>query len=130
MQGGWEVKVDLKSNRLYITLAGTIRKTEAEKIYTEVRFGAQDLQKGFTVITDFRKCRVGHLAGVPVFMKIMEYLTMCGVGKTIRVVGKSNVLIKQITRVTSRVKDYSPIYVSSLEEVEEVLSSPDEEDKS
>ncbi len=106
---------------------GSISKKEIEEIYTEIRFGIQDLQAGFDVITDLRQCKIGHLAGISTFKKIMEYLVENDVNRVVRVVGKSKVIFKQMSRITSSVSSYSPIYVSSLEEMEEVLSSQSRE---
>ncbi len=121
--GTSKVVVDIKKNRLYITLGNTIRKGELEKIYEDIRSGVQDLDSGFDVITDLRECTVGHLTGILTFKKIMEYLAENGVNRTVRVVGKSKVLFKQVSKITKSVKGYHPIYVSSFDEMEELLAS-------
>ncbi len=118
-----KVVVDIKKNRLYITLGGTVRKGGLEKIYEDIQLGVQGLESGFDVITDLRQCNVGHLAGIVTFKKIMEYLSANGVNRTVRVVGKSKVLLKQISKITKSVDGYHPIYVSSFEEMEELLAS-------
>lgn len=38
-----KVRVDMRKNRLYCTVAGKITKADMEKFYTEVRFGVADL---------------------------------------------------------------------------------------
>ncbi len=116
------VLVDVEYNRLYINLLGAISKKDIEQIYTDIRFGVQDLQAGYDVITDLRHCKIGHLAGIPTFKKIMGFLSANGVNRVVRVVGTSKIIFKQISRITDSVSGYSAIYVSSLDEVEEVLS--------
>ncbi len=119
-----KVIVDLEKNRLYIHLNGAVCKKDIERIYADIKFGVEDLQAGFDVITDLRHCKIGHLAGIPTFKKIMGFLAANGVNKVVRVVGKSKVILKQMSRITSSVRAYSPLYVSSFEEAEDVLSSP------
>ena len=118
-----KVRADIKANRLYITLSGTIPKKEVESIYTDVRFCVADLKPGFHVITDLTEARIGHLIGIPTFIKIMEYLSANKVGRVVRVVGKAKVLLQQMSRITAAVKGYKPSYVSTLEEAEAIISS-------
>ncbi len=123
---GAKVRIDVANNRIYITLSGTINKRKVEKIYTDIRFGVQDLQTGFDVITDLRECRVGHLAGLSTFKNIMDYLALNGVSRTIRVVGKSKIIFKQMAKITQLVSGYTPICVDSMEEAEQLLRSEEE----
>ena len=117
-----KVKADLKRNRLQVTLSGSISKKEMENLYTEIRFGVADLKPGFSVITDLRQCRIGHLSGVAIFMKINEYLSSKQVGAVIRILKKKNLLFKQLSRLAARNAPYEVIYVSSEEEAEAKLA--------
>lgn len=117
-----KVTADIKKNRLYITLAGTINKSAVESIYTDVRFCVADLQPGFDVVTDLTEAQIGHLLGIPTFIKIMEYLKTHGVGRVVRVVGKAKSLFRQISRITESVQVYRPTYVATRAEAEELLS--------
>jgi hypothetical protein len=63
------VTVDLKKNRLYITIAGRLNKKDLDGLYTDIRFGVADLQPGFTVINDLTKCTLAALSGLPTFKK-------------------------------------------------------------
>lgn len=116
------VFVDDELNRLYINLVGSIRKEDIEQIYIDIKDGVKDLKTGFDVVTDLRQCRLGHLAGVPTFRKIMGYLSANGVNRVVRIVGKSKIVFKQISRITDSESRYSPIYVSTFEEMEELLA--------
>ena len=121
-----KVRADIKKNRLYITLSGTIPKKEVESIYTDIRFCVADLKPGFHVITDLTEARIGHLVAIPTFIKIMEYLSASQVGRIVRVVGKAKTLLQQMSRITATVKGYKPSYVSTLDEAEVMVSSFEE----
>ncbi len=117
-----KVTSNMEKNRLVITLVGTIRKSEMERIYTDVRFCVQDLQPGFHVITDMQNCKIGYLSGALVFKKIMEFLISKEVGKVVRITGGSRSLLNQMVRMSQSISGYSPEYVSSPEEAEKVLA--------
>ncbi len=125
-----KVTANIKKNRLVITLAGTIRQSELERIYTDIRFCVQDLQPGFHVITDMQSCKIGYLSGALTFKKIMEFLMSKKVGKIIRITGQSRTILNQMVKLSQTVMGYSPIYVSSPEEAEEALTDKDESDVS
>lgn len=117
----YKVTSDIGRNRLLIELSGTIRKKDLGALYTDVRFCVADLQPGFDVITDLRACRLGHLSGIPEFKKIIQYMIHSKVRTTVRVVGKTSLVLKQISRITKVIPGYKPIYVSSIEEAEQQL---------
>lgn len=117
-----QVYSDIGQNRLYIILRGTISKAEITTIYTDIRFNVADLQPGFSVITEMSSARIGQLAGVPTFKKIADFLTASEVGTIVRVTGKPNLITKQLRRLTERIQGYTPIYVQTLEEAEQVLA--------
>lgn len=115
------VKVDVANNRLYIFIVGEITKSSLDQFFTEVRFGIADLKTGFNVITDLTKCHMGHLSAVPTFRKIMHYVSSNGVKEVIRVVDNKNLIYPQTINLESRIQGYSPMYVSSMQEAEELL---------
>ena len=123
VKSGSKVRADIKHNRLYITLAKTASKKELEKIYTDVRFCVADLKPGFDVITDLSQCTLGHLSGIPIFRKIMDYLVQHRPGEVVRVVGKMSVLFKQLIMLATRFQVYKPVYVNTVEEAEERLAN-------
>lgn len=118
----YKVTADINKNRLFIELTGIIRKKELKALYTDVRFSVADLKPGFDVITDLRASTIGQLSGISEFKKIMQFLISNQVGTTIRVVGKTSLILKQVTRITKSISGYSPIYVSTIEEAEELLA--------
>ena len=118
-----KVTADINKNRLIIDLYGTLRKADVEEIYTDIRFGVRDLKSNFAVITDMRECRIGYLSGIEVFRRILSFLQENKVGKVIRITEKKSVSHYQITRFTAAISGYSPVYVESFEEAEEILAS-------
>ena len=123
VRSGSKVRADIKRNRLYITLSVDASKKELEKIYTDVRFCVADLKPGFDVITDLSQCTLGHLSGIPIFRKIMDYLVQHRPGEVVRVVGKMSVLFKQLIMLATRFQIYKPVYVTTVEEAEERLAN-------
>ncbi len=123
VKSGSKVRADIKRNRLFITLPASVSKKELEKVYTDVRFCVADLKPGFDVITDLSLCTIGHLNGIPIFSKIMDYLVQHRPGEVVRVIGTTSVLFKQLIRLAGRFQSYKPIYVDSLEEAEERLAN-------
>jgi hypothetical protein len=119
-----KVTADLKKNRLCITFASAVTKTELNTVYTDIRFCVADLKPGFDVITDLSRCTIGHLSGLTTFKKIMDYLVVNKVGRVVRIVGGTNIVFKQLLAIATKFQSYKPIYVASLQEAEEVLRDP------
>lgn len=115
------VKVDVARNRLYIFIAGEITKKSLDQFFTEVRFGIADLKPEYNIITDLTQCHIGHLSAIPTFRKIMHYVSSHGVKDIIRVVNSKNLIYRQAINLASQIQGYSPMYVSSMDEAEELL---------
>ena len=129
MAGGGQrsqVYADIPKNRLYIVLKGMVTRKETEGLYTDIRFIVSDLTPGFNVITDMTEGRIGHLSGVPVFKKIADYLLASEVGTIVRVTGEQTVMSKQLRKLTELIQGYTPVYVTSMDEVESVLKKMEE----
>ncbi len=118
-----KVVADIKKNRLYITFDQDVLRSDIEGIYTDIRFCVADLQPGFDVVNDLSNSRLGHLSGIRTFMKITDFLAANQVGKVIRVLGKQSILFKQITKLSRKIEGYKPLYVSTLQDAEELLTS-------
>ena len=117
------VTADITKNRLIIRLSSDARKKELEKVYLDIKNCLADLKPGFDVITDLTKCNFGHLSGVPIFLRIMEYLAANEAGQVVRVVGRMTIIFKQLIRLTSQFQGYKPIYVNTFVQAEERLDS-------
>lgn len=116
-------RADLQKNRLYITIAGRLNKKDLDSLYTDIRFCVADLQPGFTVINDLSECTLAALSGLPVFKKITDHLISHEVSEVVRVVDKRRIVFTQILNASARMSGYTPVYVASLEEAEELLDS-------
>ncbi|MCF6178022.1 MAG: PilZ domain-containing protein [Geopsychrobacter sp.] len=117
----FKVRLDMPKNRLYCTVGGNVTKIDVERFFTDVRFSVADLKPGFDVVTDFTNCHFGHLAAIPTFRKIMHYFASKGVRDVVRVVNTNNLIYKQALNFAARVQGYSPVYVETLKEAEELL---------
>lgn len=119
-----KIRADIKKNRLYITLPTSINTKELERIYSEIRFGAADLQPGFDVVTDLTHCSIGHLSAIPILRKITAYLVANKVGRVVRIVGNKSLILRQLIGLASKFHCYKPVYVLTAEEAEEELKYP------
>ncbi len=118
-----KITVDVKKNRLMITIPATAGIREAKQIYIDIRFGVADLKPGFDIITDFSQCTLAHLSAVPIMRQIMDYLVDKQPDNIIRIVGKTSLIFKQLLRFTNRFLGYKPVYVNSMEEAEAFLAN-------
>jgi len=116
------VSANIGENRLIITLKGVLSKKDLESIYTDIRFCVSDLQPNFSVISDMRECRFGHLSAIPAVEKIIDFLIYKKVGKVVRIASKTRVLLRQLERFAARRKEYTVHYVSTMQEAEELLA--------
>lgn len=92
-------------------------------MYTEARFCAADLKPGFDIISDFSTCELAHVKAIPIMRKIIFYLIEKGAGETVRVLGKTSIVNKQIINFASWTPGHKPVYVYSLQEADEKLST-------
>ncbi len=118
-----KVKIDIKKNRLYIFFDSNVRRNDVEQIYTDVRFGVADLKPDFHVINDLSSAKIGHLSGAPTFKKISKYLSANKVGRVVRVMGNAPIIFKQISKLSDAISGYTPEYVNTIEEAEQLLDS-------
>jgi len=118
---GPSVRADLKKNRLYITIAGKLNKKDLDSLYTDIRFCVADLQPGFAVINDLSECTLAALSGLPTFKRITDHLITHEVSEVVRIVDKRRIVFKQILNASAKMSGYTPVYVESFEEAEELL---------
>jgi len=113
--------VNLKKNRLHITVAGNISTKDLEKLYTEIRFCVADLKKDFEVVSDISQCNLIYITGLPIYKKIIDFLISQNVGEIVRVVKNDNISCRQIINFTDRIDCYCPMYAQSQVEAEDKL---------
>ena len=120
-----EVKavVNLKKNRLNMTISGYIGTKDLDKLYTEIRFCVPDLKKGFEVVCDISQCNLIYITGLPIYKKIIDFLISHNVGEIVRVVKSSHVSCHQIKNFTERIDCYCSMYAKSQTEAEDKLEN-------
>ncbi|MFT5727086.1 MAG: hypothetical protein ACI8PB_001218 [Desulforhopalus sp.] len=121
-----KTSVNIKKNRLIITVAGKITKKSIDSLYTEIRFCVADLKPGFDVITDLSACNLAAVSGVPTFRKITNHLIISKVGRVVRVIDETKIIKKQLFNITARSQSYNAEIFHSLEAAEEYFSESDE----
>ncbi len=114
--------VNIKKNRLTITVAKKITKKCMDHLYTEIRFGVADLKPGFDVVTDLSECSLGALSGLPTFRKITNHLVSARVGRVVRVIDDTKVIKKQLLNIAARTQIYKADVFNSMEAADEFLS--------
>lgn len=118
--------VNIKKNRLTITVAPKITKKSMDNLYTEIRFGVADLKPGFDVVTDLSECNLGALSGLPTFRKITNHLVGAKVGRVVRVIDDTKVIKKQLINIAARTQIYKAEVFNSVEAADEYLSEAGE----
>jgi hypothetical protein len=118
-----KVRTNISSNRIIITIRGSISRRIAEDLYSEIRFGVADLQNNFIVITDLTLATFAYLNCIPCFLKIAGFLQSSQVGLIIRIVDRPNIIVRQLDRLTSTIDSYKPVYVSSFAEAENIANA-------
>lgn len=116
-------RVDNEKNRLYLTFSGALSLKSAEEAKGLLDEHVETLEPGFGVITDLSQADIGYLSALPMFKEIMGALVEKKVGTVIRVVDLGSMLHQQLTRVAAQSDHYTPQYVSTIAEAEELLDS-------
>ena len=114
--------VNLKKNRLYLTISGNVDGKALEKLYTDVRFCVADLKEGFEVISDISEGNLIYLSGFPIFKKIIDFLIANKVGEIVRTLKNNSVIFHQVSNFSDKVLCYRTIYAESKDEAEQKLS--------
>lgn len=120
--------VNIKKNRLTITVAPKITKKSVDNLYTEIRFGVADLRPGFDVITDLSACTLAALSSLPTFRKISNHLITSKVGRVVRVIDETKIIKKQLINIAARSQGYKADIFNSLEAADEYLSKSEGDD--
>jgi len=115
--------MDKQNNLLTIRLQGSIGKIEGEKVTREIVTVVNQLQRGFTVITDISSFTAADKKNDEILKKTMSFLKLRGVEKVIRVVGGSKTGLMQFAQVTKEVENYTVHYVPTMEEAVKFLAS-------
>ena len=80
------LEIDQSRDILHLTLMGTIDAAEAETVLSELERRREELQKGFTILTDLTSLEALEPSTAPYIQKTMDLCNECGVGKVIRII--------------------------------------------
>lgn len=117
------VHFDSEKNRLYITLRGAVNFQSAKEIKVMLEEKIKTIEPGFDVVTDLSEVDIGYVCVLPMFKEMMGVLVEKEVGTVVRVVSKGSMILQQLTNAAAKVGHYTPQYVSTLKDAEELLDS-------
>lgn len=117
------IRVDNEKNRLYLSFSGAINVQSAEEVRALLEEHIETMEPGFDVITDLSEADIGYLCVLPILKEMMGVLVEKEVGTVVRVVGKGSIILQQLTNAAAQLVHYTPQYVSTLSEAEELLDS-------
>lgn len=119
----YQITMDKAKNRLTIILGGSISKIEGEMVNREIVTAVNQLQRGFSVITDISTYESADKKNEELLKQSMKFLKLRGVSNIVRVVGGSKVGLLKFAQITRDIKDYSVQYVATMEAAVELLDS-------
>lgn len=117
----YRISADQILNRLIITLSGTIKKNEVEKIYELVHTEVALLNRNFSVITNISAFKSLEIVSKDILSKFSDLLKSKGCGKIVRVVGASKEGLLTFHHNTNHIKNYNVSYVASMEDALKLL---------
>jgi hypothetical protein len=116
-------KADIEKNRLYIILSGVIDVAEAKKAMLPIVKEAHKLKPKFDVITDFSGLKSADNRTKKILRSIMNYLSLQGVGRVVRIVGGAKAMLLKFADFTRGFKGYKIDYVPTIEDAEKKLAN-------
>ena len=113
--GTCDVRADLATNRIYVTLKGFSSDQEMEDHLKRVVNEVRKLRAGFVMVSDISQMKSATPAGARALEGAMQVYKKQGIAKIIRVVGTDVIAKSQFNRIT---KDAGiPVeYTTSMEE--------------
>lgn len=116
----FEVRADLRKNRLYITFTGFFSDQLMQEACAKVESEARRLKPGFSIITDITRCKPATPRGTEFIHRTQAFLAKNGVGRVVRITAPDNVIIKfQFQRRSEGL--YRADTAASVEEAERLL---------
>jgi hypothetical protein len=118
----YQVRMDSKKNRLYLTFAEPNRQ-ELRKALKEVEKLCLTLQPNFTCLTDLRNCMPIAEENKDLFERKQNRMWGMGVGKTVRVIPDSDIGMTLVQSLRSIAIQYQTDYVTSIQAAETILDN-------
>ncbi|PIE34593.1 hypothetical protein CSA56_07325 [candidate division KSB3 bacterium] len=121
----YHVRVDRQKNRLYISIKDRIDDVEVDLVSEEIFLALDELQQGFTVITDLSDAIPVSPQVSERLQRILLALSQKGLKKAVRVV-QNIVGAMQLKRLYEESElTYHVIQATSMEEAERILNEDD-----
>lgn len=117
------VTSDIQKNRLYIILSGDIDVNEAQNSMLYIVKEVNRLKPRFEVITDFSGLKSADNNTRKILTSVMDYLSLHGVGRVVRVVGGAKAMLLKFVDFTRGFRGYKVDYVPTMEDAEKKLKS-------
>ena len=120
--GTCDVKADLATNRLYVTLAGFSNDQEMEQHLARVAAEVRKLAPGFIMISNISQMKSTTPHGTKLLQDIMQLYKKHGIAKIIRIVGDDVIAKSQFNRLSKEAS--IPVdYVHSMAEAEKLATA-------
>ena len=116
----YSLRTDVEKNRLYLTLDGFFEYDKIVEVAQEIMIELKRLKTGYSFINDVSNFKPTTEEGVEEIKKIQLYMYNNGLGKVVRVVGKSLMSKLQFERKSKEV-GYSAEHVQTVTEAEKIL---------
>jgi hypothetical protein len=118
----FEIRTDLKKNRLYVTLSGLMEDAEVTLAADATIEAVKKMMPGFAVVNDISKFRPLSQGGVQEAKRAGEFAHKMGMVATVRVVGASATVHNQFERASREGGYTAHTYTAqSLAQAEELL---------
>ena len=118
----YEVKIDLKRNRLYMTMKGFFKEEEAKEMADDVIAEVKKLKPGYTIINDISECKPAQQEAFLQLKRSHEFVAEHGAKRIIRVLGNP-ISAMQFRRAQREAQtDLEIVEVTSLQEAEQIIN--------
>jgi hypothetical protein len=116
----YEVRADIRKNRLYLALNGFFDEDEAKEAADKTIREVKKLRPGFDVINDITAFKPASQRGAEEIKRAALFVQQHGVDRIIRIVPSTTIGSIQFSRKSGEV-GYDADVVSSVEEAEKIL---------
>jgi len=118
----YEVTANADKNYMILILKGFMKDEEVREAAAKVLSEADKLTPGFTVINDISELKPTTPSAAEEIKKAQAVLFKKGIGRVIRIVGKSVIASMQFSRTQKEAKaSYEAVEVSTMEEALKLL---------
>ena len=116
----YEIKTDLKKNRLYITL-NEKRRARIEQVLPHIETACRQLISGFTCVAGFSKNHIARAQTEDLFQKVQDILLKYGVSRLVRVKKEVREGERLQMEMLGIKHGYPITYASNIRQAEKIL---------